>query len=191
MAVPAFNIDGVLPPFTGDNPGGSPESMSPHKATCEEVVQRFGFTDRRRELLEKWLLHRQEMRRVGIVHGFQWLNGSFVEDKTPNDIDIVTFLRRPQGIYSPFAFGQFMSNNQRIFRRRLVFELYGIDAFFLDLESDPDKLVSMSRYYVLLFSHQRSTLLWKGLLEVRLDDPAGDAAAFQALADARPTGGAP
>ena len=52
MPVPAFTIDGVIPPYTGANgPGGASQQMTPYEATPLEVVQRFATTERRREIL--------------------------------------------------------------------------------------------------------------------------------------------
>lgn len=45
-----------------------------------------------------------------------------------------------------------------------------LDAFFLSLQGDPETLVFLSRYYLQLFSHQRQTFLWKGMVQVRIED---------------------
>jgi hypothetical protein len=39
----------------------------------------------------------------------------------------------------------------------------------------------MTRYWFGLFSHRRSDGIWKGMLQVRLEDVADDAAAIAAL----------
>jgi hypothetical protein len=96
MPIPAFSIDGVLPPYVGPGgPGGAPQDMTPYVATAVEVVLTLGTTPRRRTILGRWLDHRAALRGLGFQRGFQWLDGSFVEQKEPNDLDIVTFVFRP------------------------------------------------------------------------------------------------
>ena len=96
MPIPSFTIDGILPPYVGANgPGGRAEDMSPYFVTALEVVSSLGGTDNSRTILNHWLRHRAELRALGFQRGFQWLDGSFVEEKEPNDLDVVTFIRRP------------------------------------------------------------------------------------------------
>jgi hypothetical protein len=71
---------------------------------------------------------------------------------------------------------------------------FNLDAFFIDMNGSREVLVSYSRYLLQLFSHQRETFLWKGMLQVRLEDVGGDAAALARLVPippAKPTGGEP
>jgi Family of unknown function (DUF6932) len=104
MAIPPFNLDGVLPPFVGPHgPGGDPQDMSPCGANPVEVVTRFATTVQRCEILKGWLGHRDALNRLGLSSGFQWLDGSFVEAKQPNDLDVVTFFRRPTSASSQAA----------------------------------------------------------------------------------------
>ena len=51
------------------------------------------------------------------------------------------------------------------------------DAYFVDLLKPPELLVDDTRYWFGLFSHQRETALWKGMLQVPLcsDDDAAKA----------------
>lgn len=52
MHIPAFTIDGVLPPYVGpDGPGGAAEDMSPYAATALEVVRTLASSDERRHIL--------------------------------------------------------------------------------------------------------------------------------------------
>ena len=100
--IPVHNHEGVLPPFL---PGGSPTEpgeMAPYKTNFSEVVQRYGETPERLAILEGLLAYRAALRGAGIINGFQWLDGSFVEDceknrnRPPTDIDIITFSFRPK-----------------------------------------------------------------------------------------------
>lgn len=97
MPIPAFTIDGVLPPYVGPaGPAGAVEDLSPYTVTAIEVVTTLGFTDEHRAILLGWLRHRAALRAIGFDRGFQWLDGSFVEQKEPRDLDVVAFLYRPQ-----------------------------------------------------------------------------------------------
>src|SRR5262249_45121429 len=96
MPIGPFTIDGVLPPFVGPRgPGGAVEDMSPFSVTALEVVTTLGWCEQRRAILQGWLNHRAALRGIGFNRGFQWLDGSFVESKDPQDLDLVTFLYRP------------------------------------------------------------------------------------------------
>jgi len=65
---------------------------------------------------------------------------------------------------------------------------YSLDAFPVDLDGSPEALVSSARYFLGLFSHRRGDDVWKGMLQVRFEDVADDAAALAALGLAPPTG---
>lgn len=183
MPVPSFTIHVVLPPYIGPNgPGGAISDMSPYEATVLEVVARFSSTAERRAILRDWLQHREEMRAHGIVQGFQWIDGSFVEDKLPADIDVITYFRRPNAHRSDAAIGALFVNAENVFRRIPIKARLKVDAMFVDLDSPPESVVAGTRYYGGLFSHRRGDDLWKGMVSVSID-PANDGPAI-ALLDA-------
>lgn len=169
MSIPGFTVDGILPPFVGENPGGHSDGMSPYLALPLDVVDRFGTTLRRCNILADWLQHRAELRAVGIVSGFQWLDGSFVEDKEPNDLDLVTFLSRPVGYEADEPWGAWVGVNQNLLLRSPIRARFKLDFFVVDMGGHPETIVDTARYWLGLFSHKRSTNQWKGMLKVRLD----------------------
>jgi hypothetical protein len=57
---------------------------------------------------------------------------------------------------------------------------YHCDAYFVDLQKPPRLLVADSAYWSGLFSHQRVTALWKGMVQISL--ASDDGAVRQALA---------
>ena len=59
---------------------------------------------------------------------------------------------------------------------RLAKATYLIDHYPFDAGFAPEKTVEFSRYWALLFSHNRLGV-WKGMLKIDLDTPADDAAA--------------
>lgn len=177
-AIPAFNVSGVLPPFVGDTPV-VPAAMSPYPTTMSALVRRFATSKERLEILVGLLNYRTALRSIGIVDGFQWIDGSFVEhaeqtrNRPPADVDIVTFAIRPTG--DPAAWRTLVADNPALFAPPRSKQTYRCDAYFVDLGRNPALIVNDTRYWFGLFSHQRNTSLWKGMLAVDLvsdDDEA-------------------
>jgi hypothetical protein len=185
MPIPSFSIDGVLPPYIGPSgPGGRAEDMSPYVVSALEVVSTFGDSNERAKILDGWLRHRAQLRSLGFQRGFQWLNGSFVENKEPRDLDVVTFLSRPAMVTAE-RFSIVLQANRALFDPVQLKQSYLLHAFFVDLSGSPETIVNVSRYYFSLFSHRREDELWKGMLQVSLDNPADDEAARAALGAAK------
>ena len=146
---------------------------------------RFSDTAKRRTLLTGLLDFRADLHTVGVLQGFQWINGSFVEDTTyhsqhdPNDIDVVTFLRLPSG----HTQARLNDDNPSLFNPGATRRLYGLDAYtvVLDAGSLPE-LVRKVVYWNSLWSHDRSQQ-WKGYLEIDMSD-SEDATARAALNEA-------
>ena len=109
------------------------------------------------------------------------MDGSFVENREPNDLDVVTFLYRPQGIGDPQSFKSHVEHNSDLFDPANVRSNFDLDLFAIDLDGPPENIVEMSRYFMNLFSHRRNDYLWKGMLTVRLEDPNDDLDALAAL----------
>lgn len=170
MPVPNFTIHGVLPPYIGPNgPGGHPSDMSPFEATVLEVAQRFSSTPERRAIIRDWLQHRAEMVALGFRLGFQWIDGSFVEDKAPADIDVITFFRRPTSHKSDQDIATLFATEIDVLRRPGIKARVKVDAMFVDLDATPERIVQLTRYYGSLFSHRRGDDLWKGMVSVPMD----------------------
>lgn len=175
--IPAFNISGVLPPFLGENPTQRSE-MSPYQVSVAEVVRRYATSEDRVKILTGLLDFRAELRAVGFNEGFQWLDGSFVEHveetrgRAPADVDVVTFAHRPTASLDEWKY--FVNNHLDLFQPRETKKRYHCDAYFVDLDKKPFLIVDDTRYWFGLFSHQRVTSLWKGMLSVPLqsDDDA-------------------
>jgi hypothetical protein len=165
--------------------------MSPYVVSALEVVSTLGGTDRRGEILRGWLRHRAALRDLGFQRGFQWLDGSFVETKDPQDLDVVTFTFRPATMTNVAALATVVQANGPVFDRVQAKARYMLDAFFIDLNASPESIVNVSRYWLGLFSHRRADDLWKGMLQVRLENVADDATASALLGPVPPRGGTP
>lgn len=178
--IPAFNASMVLPPFIGDTPT-IPAACSPYVAAFSEYVQRFGHSEERREILRGLRTYRAELRANGFVVGYQWLDGSFSEGvettrgRPPGDIDVVTYAYRPSHLLDAHLFGQWCMQNQGLINPRALKARLHCEAFFIDLHKPPHLLVDDVRYWAGLFSHQRETFLWKGMVNVPLDSDDNDA----------------
>lgn len=184
MPIPAFTIDGVLPPFVGPNgPGGRAEDMTPYAVSSVELVTTLGTTDHRKAILRGWLQHRAAVRRLGFS-GFQWVDGSFVEhdpQREPADIDVVCFMHMPTFVDRAAANLWAQQNHDVLFNRPHIKATYLVDFFLQPLNARPETLVNVTRYWAGLFSHRRKDNIWKGMLQVDLGDVADDQAAAAML----------
>ena len=96
VPIPPWTSRGVLPSIDPGDPTGG--DRSPYPASLLDVVMRFSTSPERRTILQGLLDYRAALHRMGLVSGFQWLDGSFLENiellesRSPRDIDVVTFL---------------------------------------------------------------------------------------------------
>ena len=162
--IPEWDISGVLPASDEGDP------ISPYIASLSDLVARFGDTDERRRLLMGLLDFRAELHNAGLVRGFQWIDGSFVESiedteyRSPRDIDVVTFLYIPNRYTQESLVQAFPS----LFDHDGVKEVYEIDSYFVPMnQTMPERLISRSIYWNSLFSHNRLDFR-KGYLQVDL-----------------------
>jgi hypothetical protein len=183
VTIPAFTAAGVLPPFTGA-PAAS-ISRSPYVVGLSSVIDRFGISKIRCDILEGWLRHRAALHKLGINVGYQWIAGSFCEELTrePGDVDTLTFFQLPAGMDTT-AFNSLVKANLNVFHPIETQKHFRCDAFFVRLQTLDAAKVETVNYWFGLFSHRRNDLTWKGILQVGLS-PTDDAAAASALADAR------
>lgn len=169
--LPEFNASGVLPPFVGEDPGMDSNLASPYETSMSNFVQRFGTSPERIDILRKLLAYRESLRGIGITTGFQMFDGSFIEDcerlrkRPPSDMDVVTFSHLP---VPPHQVKDFIENNIGLFDPNSVKATYRCDSFFVDLTRDARYVVAETMYWYGLFSHQRDTFMWKGLVKVPL-----------------------
>lgn len=178
--IPPFSPSGLLPPYLGANPGASSLGMSPYRTTIDEFITRFNTSDERREILRGFLRFRQRTRTLGL-QGWQWLDGSFLENietnegRAPRDLDVVTFSPRPASLQSLGALQAWVAQNLDVFNPDQAKANFRCDARFVDLRFPAYDVVSQARYWFGLFSHQRVTAIWKGMLELELPQNDADA----------------
>lgn len=171
---PLLAAPAILPPFIGSDPT-SPAARSPYRVGIEEVVQRFATSKRRIDILRGLLDYRRELRRLDLGAEFQWLAGSFVENpgREPRDVDVVTFYRRTAG-----QMADLRADSRRWQRLQTLARSpkadFLCDAYLVNMTGPGAALVAQSHYWYGLFSHQRGSLAWKGMLEVDAASPDDD-----------------
>lgn len=182
--IPDFNHNYVIPPHLG-NPT-LPEHLSPYKCSTLELCNRFGTSTERVIILRGLLEFRQRMTNLGIVQGFQWLDGSFTENieksekRPPNDLDLVTFYG---GLTNDIQ--EKISDNFIEFANPVkAKETYKLDHYPVDFTFKPDVTVEMTRYWIQLFTHNRRGV-WKGILRLELDTTDIDKLALKYLDETR------
>ena len=194
VPIPAWNAMGLIPPLGSVDPTAA--ERSPYAVSLSEVVLRFGTSTDRRRILDGFLRYRARLHAAGLASGFQWLDGSFLEDieviegRSPNDLDVVTFFHLPTGISqaqmqacAPDAFP--LTRAERVAFKGVFF----VDPYFVHLGAPSERLVGASTYWYSLWSHRRDGA-WKGYLRVDLR-PTEDATAAHYLSAAPAAEGTP
>jgi hypothetical protein len=184
--IPEFGLGSVLPPFMDDDAVGGLSPRSPYQATMSALVSRFATSPERAAILRGFLDYREELRQIGFEEGFQWIDGSFVEaceqvkGRPPGDVDVVSVFHRPGAHAEEPAWLNFVGQHgDTLLDQAYCKATYACDAYFIDLDI-PQRLISeQTAYWFGLFSHQRDTFRWKGL--VQLDIQCDDQIAIQTL----------
>lgn len=171
--IPAWTTEGVLPPLDVTRPT-SPQ-RAPYTVSLYDVVVRFGTSPARRAILDGYLRHRACLHANGYLAGFQWLDGSFMEDvesqefRAPNDMDVVSFVQAPLPANPSPADLDALDHD-------LAKANFSVDSYFVEMDAvTPRQLTAYSAYWYSVWAHRRN-LAWKGFLQVELQ-PGDDASA--------------
>jgi len=187
VPVPSWNARGVVDPANPSSPTGA--DRSPYAVSLREFVECFGTTHSRITILQGYLSYRARMHAAGLVSGFQWLDGSFLENiemlehRDPKDIDVVTFFDMPPG-HNQLSL---MAGNPGLFptngaEHDAIKTTHFVDGYSQVLAAPAARLISKATYWYSMWSHRRD-MTWKGFFQVDLA-PAEDAAAAASLAAA-------
>ena len=167
-SIPDWDYDGILPAINWSDPTSL--ERSPYTISIIDLVMYLGKTEARRRLLEGLLDFRAALYQAGLVEGFQWIDGSFVENveeresRSPEDIDLVIFFYIPEGYTGETLLRDFPA----LFDNSSLKNNYSVDAYFMPLNQVPPKeVINHSVYWYGLWSHTRDGR-WKGYLEVDL-----------------------
>jgi len=168
MVIPEWASNGFIPPIDQDSP--TELNRSPYKVDIIDFATRFNKSPERYKILNGFLNFRNSLHKLGFTKGFQWVDGSFMEDverienRSPGDIDVVTFIYFPDSIDQRKLF----SSNPELFNRNETKKCYSVDSFFVNLTvCSAEYLIERSRYWYSMWSHNRIGQ-WKGYLELDL-----------------------
>ena len=157
-----------------------------------DLIPRFGISPARLNILKGLLSLRSTLHGIGLLNGFQWLDGSFseniesIESRPPGDIDVVTFFHPPDTKTE----NDLLIEYPQLFDKNFIRKTYHVDAYFIglptiDLDEDELKdeledLIADSIYWYGVWSHQKKSFLWKGYLQIDLS-PTDDHIALDNL----------
>ena len=177
VTIPPWNIGGVLPPIYPGYPG---ESLfrAPFRVSLFDSIVHFSTSSRRQTILKGFLEYRNSLHKSGLSKGFQWINGSFVENvetnqnRDPNDIDVVTFFELPPGETE----ASLKTGFPHLFNHKHIKQQFLTDSYYLPLGSDKPTsyFIRQSNYWYSMWAHQRDSLIWKGFLEIDLSQDSDD-----------------
>ena len=190
VAIPTWDPQGVIPPISSADP--TSHQRSPYRVSLVDFVLRFGNTATRWDILSGFLYFRCALRKTGFVEGFQWIDGSFlenietIESRDPNDIDVVTCFHLPEGKTQQTL----QQDAPRLFDPSVTKNDYRVHAYYVQLNSDiPESVIDQTTYWYSLWSHTRNGR-WKGYVQIDLF-PADDQTARANLNAISNEGGEP
>jgi hypothetical protein len=170
--LPAWNNAGILPPIKPGEPGHSPY-RSPYEVDLIAFIDVFSLSPDRIKILDGFLRFREALQRLGLTSGFQWLDGSFLENietlenRSPGDMDVVTFFYLPQGESQRYLYAKAPD----LFDRQYLRETYNIDGYYKQLGGAFDvNNIKYISYWYSMWAHRRNGL-WKGFVQIDLSQP--------------------
>lgn len=167
-AIPDWDQKGLIPASDWYYP--TSVERSPYSVSLPAIVKRFGNTAERRLLMKGLLNFRARLHHAGMTQGFQWINGSFAENiekrenRSPNDIDLVTFFYSPNG----YTQKELYDSLSDIFDNDAAKDQYHVDSYFVPLDdATAEEIIKEYIYRYSIWSHTRDDR-WKGYLQVDL-----------------------
>jgi hypothetical protein len=180
MALPAFTVGNVLPPFVGSWPTVPVGGFAPFNVTMNELCTDLAQTPARRSILVGLLQVRERLRALGCTIHHQWLDGSFTEaveiseGRDPGDIDTLSFISPAPGT----DLSALIAANLDVFDPKIAKATYKCDHYIVDLTKPI--LFETICYWNSLFSHRRNGL-WKGYVRVVDEGPQTDVQLIQSM----------
>ncbi len=183
--IPGFDHNGVVPPHRGDP--RVPADLSPYPCTSRDLCERFATSTDRAAILTGFLDFRERLESLGFRNGYQWLDGSFLEDiearenRSPRDLDVVTVYWEMDATTQ----AAIQSGFHEFFDPRASKASFRLDHYPFAIDFRPEVTVETTRYWMQLFNHNRDGV-WKGMLKIDLGTPVEDADARRILAGYAP-----
>ena len=179
VAIPSWTASGVLPPL--DLVAPTSAERAPYPVELVQLIDRYSTSAPRCRILEGLLLYRAALHASGYRSGFQWLDGSFMENievtegRAPGDVEVVSFVDDPLPNATPTA------ADLRALDHDEAKAAFAVDSYFVEIQQlSPRELTLQSAYWYSIWAHRRDST-WKGFLQIDLD-PAEDTAAAAILA---------
>lgn len=149
-------------------PGARGDSLdrSPYNIDSCHFVERFAFSSERRIIVEGFLEYRNLLYLQSITEGFQWIDGSFLEDvealemRNPRDVDVVTFFRLPKGKTQEDLADDLHPDAIKM--------RYHVDGYYVELADMVEWRVRQTVYWYSMWSHRRDNR-WKGFIQIPLN----------------------
>ncbi len=167
IPVPQWDSMGVIPPIDLADPTSA--DRSPYNVSLIDLIKRYSTSPKRIEILQGFLNYRAALHRMGLVAGFQWLDGSFIENveliegRDPKDIDVVTFVDNSSAFIHPTG------SDINALDHDMAKLNYLVDSFFVEIDKiDAKTLIELSTYWYSMWSHRRD-FRWKGFLQIDLN----------------------
>ena len=99
------------------------------------------------------------------------MDGSFVENKEPDDLDVVTLLGADEisedKELAAYALGPFTN-------RDAVKKIFEMDGIIVDMDGDRGVMLDRIGFLLTLFSHRREDFIWKGILSIPIASADND-----------------
>lgn len=189
--IPNTTGNGVLPPIYPGAQGVSP-ARAPYQTSLSEFIRHYATSVERINIMKGFCEYRKCLHALGIRNGFQWINGSFaeniemLENRPPNDIDVVTFFELPDGATQQ----SLVEANKTLFcDHDAIKRNYKVDGYWVVIDHiNVELLIKKSVYWYSLWSHRR-TLEWKGFLEIPLIDAELNDETIDVVLDSLSAGG--
>lgn len=171
--IPPFDHNGVVPPHRG-NPTDLAD-LSPYPCTSRDLCERFANSPERVAILSGFLDFRERLELSGFRDGYQWIDGSFLEDvetrekRPPRDLDVVTVYWN----MDPVTEAAIQTGFPEFADPSSAKANFHLDHYPFQIDFSPELTVEYTRYWIQLFNHNRAGV-WKGMLKIDLGTPVED-----------------
>ncbi len=176
VSIPSWTASGVLPPV--DLVAPTSAERAPYPVQLVQIIDRYSTSVPRRNILQGLLQYRAALHANGYRSGFQWLDGSFLENielidgRAPRDVDVVSFVDDPVPNATPNA------AELRALDHDDAKADFAVDSYIIEVQQlSPRELSLQSAYWYSMWAHRRD-FTWKGFLQIDLDSAEDIAAAL-------------
>ncbi len=133
------------------------------KITLKDFEENFAINENRKILLMEYKAFIENLKLLGIINFYQWIDGSFVTKKiAPKGIDVVSFIETVE----------FKKNEKELLLLSKMFQ--NIDCYFVEVFSNEDKKYFITQtdtsYWYHLFQGTRKPRVKKGFVQINFEN---------------------